>query len=173
MKKDYNEFYNSLLYMAKKNKREKEFEEGVTGNEEYKKCLEQLKSYTLSEKKQILETENNLNEKNDDDKNLEKNEKFQDKKPDELLNIKENTSNRSNNREIKEDLKSSQNNLIQVKDNKKIKGNLLQLFKYSSVRYIAIILSIDRFCNATLFYGLVIEIKTLKGSQYMIFALII
>ena len=169
MKKDYNEFYNSLLYMAKKNKREKEFEEGVTGNEEYKKCLEQLKSYTeseKSEKNERLETENNLNEKNDDDKNLEKNEKFQDKKPDELLNIKENTSNRSNNKEIKEDLKLSQKNLIQVKDNKKIKGNLLQLFKYSSVRYIAIILSIGWFCNATLFYGLVIGIKTLKGSQY-------
>ena len=49
---------------------------------------------------------------------------------------------------------------------KEIKGSLLQIFKYSSVRYILIILSVGWFCNSTLFYGLVIGIKTLKGSQY-------
>ena len=34
------------------------------------------------------------------------------------------------------------------------------------MRYILIILSIGWFCNSTLFYGLVLGIKTLKGSQY-------
>ena len=43
IKKKYNEFYNALLSIAKRNNRLKEFEEGISKNEEYKKCLEQLK----------------------------------------------------------------------------------------------------------------------------------
>ena len=34
--KDYDKFYNSLKYIAKNNNREKEFEEGINNNEEYK-----------------------------------------------------------------------------------------------------------------------------------------
>lgn len=50
--KDYDKFYNSLKYIAKNNNREKEFEEGINNNEEYKQCLEQLKSYTIEDKKE-------------------------------------------------------------------------------------------------------------------------
>ena len=60
----------------------------------------------------------------------------------------------------------SNNSENSVETKKEIKGSLLQIFKYSSVRYICIILSVGWFCNSTLFYGLVIGIKTLKGSQY-------
>ena len=166
IKKDYNKFYETLLYMAKKNNREKEFVEGITNNEEYKKCLEQLKNYTLPEKR-----ENDL-EKKEDIKNEENKEnKLEINKPkinqDELLKIKENSSQR--NIDQKADIDPglmSEKKLFNVKASKKIKGNFFQLFKYASVRYTAIILSVGWFCNAALFYGLVIGIKTLKGSQY-------
>ena len=175
IKKDYKQFYNNLVYMAKKNNRLKEFEEGIVQNEEYKQCLEQLKSYTISNKDELESKKNNDDIKNKDksseNNNLESEKKITFQRSDELLKIKDNLSNRSNNidtKEKKEDLKQNSNikKLIETKDNKKIKGNLLQLFKYSSVRYIAIILSVGWFCNSTLFYGLVIGIKTLKGSQY-------
>ena len=152
IKKKYNEFYNALLSIAKKNNRVKEFEEGISQNEEYKKCLEQLKSYTLDEK---------------NEKELEKSEDKKITKNDELLQIKENSTNRNNEKQNEVNQSTnSQKNLINVKSPKKIKGSFFQLFKYSSVRYTAIILSVGWFCNATLFYGLVIGIKTLKGSQY-------
>ena len=165
IKKDYDKFYNTLLYIAKKNNREKEFEEGIK-NEEYKNCLERLKSYTLSDKSEesVKDKENLNNKKEESQKNI-----VVEKKPDEFLNIKENSSNRSNKIDIKNDNNespSSQKNLVNIKQNKKIKGSFFQLFKYSSVRYTAIILSVGWFCNSTLFYGLVIGIKTLKGSQY-------
>ena len=158
--KKYNEFYNTLLSIAKKNKRLKEFEDGISQNEEYKKCLEQLKSYTLTNKN---EKESEKNE----DKKIKNEENQKNTKSDELLKIKENTTNRNNEKQNEENQSAnSQKNLINVKPNKKIKGSFFQLFKYSSVRYIAIILSVGWFCNATLFYGLAIGIKTLKGSQY-------
>ena len=161
IKKKYNEFYNALLSMAKKNNRVKEFEEGISQNEEYKKCLEQLKSYTLDEKKE------KESEKNEDNKITKNDEKPKTTKNDELLQIKENTTNRNNEKQNEVNQSTnSQKNLINVKSPKKIKGSFFQLFKYSSVRYTAIILSVGWFCNATLFYGLVIGIKTLKGSQY-------
>ena len=161
IKKKYNEFYNALLSIAKKNNRVKEFEEGISQNEEYKKCLEQLKSYTLDEKneKELEKSEDKKITKNDENQKTTKN--------DELLQIKENSTNRNNEKQNEVNQSTnSQKNLINVKSPKKIKGSFFQLFKYSSVRYTAIILSVGWFCNATLFYGLVIGIKTLKGSQY-------
>ena len=161
IKKDFNKFYNTLLYIAKKNNREKEFEEGITQNEEYKKCLDQLKSYTLPDKKEI----DSYNKNNIKEEEQEKNNNYQ--KTNEFLNIKENTSHRSDqNQNESNKYQKTENNLIEEKSTKKIKGSFFQLFKYSSVRYIAIILSVGWFCNATLFYGLVIGMKTLKGSQY-------
>ena len=132
----------------------------------YKNCLERLKSYTLSDKSEesVKDKEKLNNKKEESQKNI-----VVEKKPDEFLNIKENSSNRSNKIDIKNDNNespSSQKNLVNIKQNKKIKGSFFQLFKYSSVRYTAIILSVGWFCNSTLFYGLVIGIKTLKGSQY-------
>ena len=76
--KDYDKFYNSLKYIAKNNNREKEFEEGINNNEEYKQCLEQLKSYTIEDKKEEEDEKeakvNKIEEKkvpnSDDDLNL-------------------------------------------------------------------------------------------------------
>ena len=165
IKKDYYKFYNTLLYIAKKNNREKDFQEGITKNEDYKNCLERLKSYTLSDnnKKSIKYKVDINNKKEESQKNIAE------QKSDEFLKIKDNTSNRSNRNDIKDDNNespNSQKNLVNVNPNKKIKGSFFQLFKYSSVRYTTIILSVGWFFNSTLFYGLVIGIKTLKGSQY-------
>ena len=139
----------------------KEFEEGIIQNEEYKNCLEQLKKYTLTDKNE-KESENTQDKKNTNNKESHKNIKS-----DELLKIKESTSNRiiEKQNEVNQSI-NNQNNLNNANSSKKIKGSFFQLFKYSSVRYTAIILSIGWFCNASLFYGLVIGIKTLKGSQY-------
>lgn len=170
IKKDYDKFYNTLLYIAKKNNRIKEFEEEIHKNEEYKKCLDQLKSYTLPDKEREINSNQNIEDKKVKENNIEKNQKNinNTQKNDELLTIKGNTTNRNTDKqtEEKEVPNNRQNNLLNVKSSKKIKGNFFQLFKYPSVRYIAIILSIGWFCNSTLFYGLVIGIKTLKGSQY-------
>jgi len=158
--KDYDKFYNSLLYIAKKNNREKEFEEGINNNEEYKQCLEQLKSYTLEDKKEedIKEIKvNNNDEKKapDTDKDLNINDKRLD------------TDYGFNEGSGKNEKKNNDNNVnTYSQKNKKIEGSIIQLFKYPSVRYTTIILSVGWFCNSTLFYGLVIGLKTLKGSQY-------
>lgn len=63
IKKEYDRFYNTLLYIAQKNNRKKEFEEEIQKNEEFKKCLEQLKSYTLPDK-----NENNSEKNKEEDK---------------------------------------------------------------------------------------------------------
>ena len=100
MKKDYKQFYNSLVYMAKKNNRLKEFEEGIAQNEEYKQCLEQLKSYTISNKNEEESNKNNEDIKSKDkslEKEIESEKKITFQKNDELLQIKDNVSNRSNN----------------------------------------------------------------------------
>ena len=47
--KDFDKFYNDLVYIAKMNGREKEFNNGITNDEKYKKCLEKLKEYTIVE----------------------------------------------------------------------------------------------------------------------------
>ena len=137
--KDYDRFYNDLLYIAKMNGREKEFKDGIENDEKYKNCLQKLKEYTQDSKSttKVVQVKNSTNRENDD----------------KLI-----TSGN------KEDLPKQENNSKEEK--KEIKGSLLQIFKYSSVRYILIILSVGWFCNSTLFYGLVIGIKTLKGSQY-------
>lgn len=175
IKKDYDKFYNYLLYIAKKNNREKEFEEGINNNEEYKKCLEQLKSYTLTDKNED-EEENKKEPQKVDEKNEENNyEKNVQKTEENVLNIKDNPSShrklqdekkdnvKENNTQLNENNNNTNSN---PQKNKKIKGSLIQLFKYPSVRYTTIILSVGWFCNSTLFYGLVIGLKTLKGSQY-------
>jgi predicted MFS family arabinose efflux permease len=176
--KDYERFYNTLLYISKKNNRIKEFEEEINKNEEFKQCLEQLKSYTLPDKNEkesenkkedikVIEVESQNSLKKQKKLNLQKSGQS-----DELSQIKDNTTNRNaeNKTELKElkEIKETNNEvkLSNEKTTKKIKGSFFQLFKYPSVRYIAIILSVGWFCNSTLFYGLVIGIKTLKGSQY-------
>ena len=137
--KDYDKFYNDLLYIAKMNGREKEFKDGIENDEKYKNCLQKLKEYTQDSKSstKVIEVKNSTNRENDDKLITSAN---------------------------KENLPKQENNSKEEK--KEIKGSLLQIFKYSSVRYILIILSVGWFCNSTLFYGLVIGIKTLKGSQY-------
>ena len=137
--KDYDRFYNDLLYIAKMNGREKEFKDGIENDEKYKNCLQKLKEYTQDSKSstKVIEVKNSTNRENDDKLITSAN---------------------------KENLPKQENNSKEEK--KEIKGSLLQIFKYSSVRYILIILSVGWFCNSTLFYGLVIGIKTLKGSQY-------
>ena len=149
--KDFEKFYNNLLYIAKMNGREKEFKEGIVNDEKYKNCLEKLKKYT--EKESVIK----YNKKVDGTTNVVHIDQNQ-------INIESDNNHQSNNNLISPKLSTNNENSTGIK--KEIKGSLLQIFKYSSVRYILIILSVGWFCNSTLFYGLVIGIKTLKGSQY-------
>ena len=149
--KDFEKFYNNLLYIAKMNGREKEFKEGIVNDEKYKNCLEKLKKYT--EKESVIK----YNKKVDGTTNIVHIDQNQ-------INIESDNNHQSNNNLISPKLSTNNENSTGIK--KEIKGSLLQIFKYSSVRYILIILSVGWFCNSTLFYGLVIGIKTLKGSQY-------
>ena len=149
--KDFEKFYNNLLYIAKMNGREKEFKEGIVNDEKYKNCLEKLKKYT--EKESVIK----YNKKVDGTTNVVHIDQNQ-------INIESDNNHQSNNSLISPRLSTDNENSTGIK--KEIKGSLLQIFKYSSVRYILIILSVGWFCNSTLFYGLVIGIKTLKGSQY-------
>ena len=143
--KDFDRFYNNLQYLAKMNGREQEFKDGIINDEKYKNCLQKLKEYTQDSKSitHVVKVQNSTKKENDGlciTSNARKSENEEDQKQEQGNNSKE--------------------------EKKEIKGSLLQIFKYSSVRYILIILSIGWFCNSTLFYGLVIGIKTLKGSQY-------
>ena len=149
--KDFEKFYNNLLYIAKMNGREKEFKEGIVNDEKYKNCLEKLKKYT--EKESVIK----YNKKVDGTTNVVHIDQNQ-------INIESDNNHQSNKNLISPKLSTNNENSTGIK--KEIKGSLLQIFKYSSVRYILIILSVGWFCNSTLFYGLVIGIKTLKGSQY-------
>ena len=149
--KDFEKFYNNLLYIAKMNGREKEFKEGIVNDEKYKNCLEKLKKYT--EKESVIK----YNKKVDGTTNVVHIDQNQ-------INTESDNNHQSNNNLISPKLSTNNENSTGIK--KEIKGSLLQIFKYSSVRYILIILSVGWFCNSTLFYGLVIGIKTLKGSQY-------
>ena len=155
--KDYDKFYNDLLYIARKNGREKEFLEGIEQNEKYKNCMQKLKEYTLTDK--------------------EKEPKKEDKGKSTQIIFVENQEKKENGVPIKSkeqfverntpDEKKIEETKIPSNDNKRqMKGSLFQIFKYSSVRYKLIILSVGWFCNSTLFYGLVLGIKTLKGSQF-------
>ena len=149
--KDFEKFYNNLLYIAKMNGREKEFKEGIVNDEKYKNCLEKLKKYT--EKESVIK----YNKKVDGTTNVVHIDQNQ-------INIESDNNHQSSKNLISPKLSTNNENSTGIK--KEIKGSLLQIFKYSSVRYILIILSVGWFCNSTLFYGLVIGIKTLKGSQY-------
>ena len=162
--KDYDRFYKDLLYIAEKNGRKKEFEEGLQ-NEEYKKCIERLKEYTISNNNKNVEVNNKDDEKSKDVLQMKNNNPETTPRTDEKFG-----NNEEKQQKITiEDKKGNQGE--KEPDNNKekkrqIKGNLLQLFKYSSVRYTLIILSVGWFCNSTLLFGMVIGIKTLKGSQY-------
>ena len=151
--KDFDKFYNNLVYIAKMNGREKEFNEGIVNDEKYKNCLEKLKGYTNEESNKETVVKYSKKDKMVTTQTVEIQQRMatesSQKSADKLI-----SSTKSNNSE----------NSVETK--KEIKGSLLQIFKYSSVRYICIILSVGWFCNSTLFYGLVIGIKTLKGSQY-------
>ena len=151
--KDFDKFYNNLVYIAKMNGREKEFNEGIVNDEKYKNCFEKLKGYTNKESNKETVVKYSKKEEMVTTQTVQIQQRMatesSHKSADKLI-----SSTRSNNSE----------NSVETK--KEIKGSLLQIFKYSSVRYICIILSVGWFCNSTLFYGLVIGIKTLKGSQY-------
>ena len=156
--KDFDKFYNDILYIAKKNGREKEFLEGIEKDEKYKNCIGKLKEYTLKDKgkevkktdsgksTQVIMVENNTKKDKEILQNSE--EQFVERKKEDNKNIEETKGNSTS------------------ENKREIKGSLFQIFKYSSIRYILIILSVGWFCNSTLFYGLVLGIKTLKGSQY-------
>ena len=153
--KDFNKFYDNLLYLAKMNGREKEFKEGIVKDEKYKNCLQKLKDYT-----EKIQEENDLRKKESGEiaqviqiQNSKNKDNY--KSEDNLMTTKAIKS--QNNQEI---------DTINHNHKKQIKGSFSQIFKYASVRYITIIMAIGWFCNSTLFYGLVIGIKTLKGSQY-------
>ena len=157
--KNYDKFYADLLYMAKRNGREKEFLEGITNDQKYKDCLQKLKEYTISDDdKNTKESKKEGASEVVDKKNKANDEAENNPKTSEVL-VLNNNSNKEQNLKTEEVNKTHETK-------KEIKGSLLQIFKYSSVRYTLIILSIGWFCNSTLFYGLVIGIKTLKGSQY-------
>ena len=157
--KNYDKFYADLLYMAKRNGREKEFQEGITNDPKYKDCLQKLKEYTISDDdKNTKESKKEGVSEVVDIKNKPNDEAENNQKTSEVL-VLNNNSNKEQNLKTEEVNKTHETK-------KEIKGSLLQIFKYSSVRYTLIILSIGWFCNSTLFYGLVIGIKTLKGSQY-------
>ena len=153
--KDFNKFYDNLLYLAKMNGREKEFKEGIAQDEKYKNCLKKLKEYT---------------------EKVQEEDDFKKKKTGEIVQTiqvqntkKKDTYKTESNIVTSKSIKSQSSQKlfnISSEHKKQIKGSLSQIFKYASVRYITIILSIGWFCNSTLFYGLVIGIKTLKGSQY-------
>ena len=151
--KDFDKFYNNLVYIAKMNGREKEFNEGIVNDEKYKNCLEKLKGYTNKESNK--ETVVKYSKK--DEMVTTQTVQIQQRMATE-------SSHKSDDKLISSTKSNNSENSVETK--KEIKGSLLQIFKYSSVRYICIILSVGWFCNSTLFYGLVIGIKTLKGSQY-------
>ena len=155
--KDYNKFYNDILYIARKNGREKEFLEGIEQNEKYKSCMEKLKEYTMKDNEKGIKKEDSgkstqiitvENKDKKDNENLQSSEEQMANRKEDNKNIEETKANSTN------------------ENKREIKGSLFQIFKYSSVRYILIIISVGWFCNSTLFYGLVLGIKTLKGSQY-------
>ena len=155
--KDYDKFYNDILYIARKNGREKEFLEGIEQNEKYKNCMEKLKEYTMKDNEKGIKKEDSgkstqiitvENKDKKDNENLQSSEEQMANRKEDNKNIEETKANSTN------------------ENKREIKGSLFQIFKYSSVRYILIILSFGWFCNSTLFYGLVLGIKTLKGSQY-------
>jgi len=55
--KDYDKFYNDILYIARKNGREKEFLEGIEQNEKYKSCMGKLKEYTMKDNEKGIKKE--------------------------------------------------------------------------------------------------------------------
>ena len=150
--KYYEKFYKNLLYIARMNGREKEFKEGIINDEKYKSCLEKLKEYTNNDTEQKVTGQQTevIQIKNAEKNGIETNKQTDKNLVISSLREQTNPESNKNNHEEK----------------KQIKGTILDLFKYRSVRYITIILSLGWFCNSTLFYGLVIGIKTLKGSQY-------
>ena len=151
--KDFGKFYNNLVYIAKMNGREKEFNEGIVNDEKYKNCLEKLKGYTNEESNK---------------ETVVKYSKKDEMVTTQTVQIQQRMATESSHKSADKLISSTRSNNSEnsVETKKEIKGSLLQIFKYSSVRYICIILSVGWFCNSTLFYGLVIGIKTLKGSQY-------
>ncbi len=151
--KDFDKFYNNLVYIAKMNGREKEFNEGIVNDEKYKNCFEKLKGYTNKESNK---------------ETVVKYSKKDEMVTTQTVQIQQRMATESSHKSADKLISSTRSNNSEnsVETKKEIKGSLLQIFKYSSVRYICIILSVGWFCNSTLFYGLVIGIKTLKGSQY-------
>lgn len=151
--KDFDKFYNNLVYIAKMNGREKEFNEGIVNDEKYKNCFEKLKGYTNKESNK---------------ETVVKYSKKDEMVTTQTVQIQQRMATESSQKSADKLISSTKSNNSEnsVETKKEIKGSLLQIFKYSSVRYICIILSVGWFCNSTLFYGLVIGIKTLKGSQY-------
>ena len=151
--KDFDKFYNNLVYIAKMNGREKEFNEGIVNDEKYKNCFEKLKGYTNKESNK---------------ETVVKYSKKEEMVTTQTVQIQQRMATESSHKSADKLISSTKSNNSEnsVETKKEIKGSLLQIFKYSSVRYICIILSVGWFCNSTLFYGLVIGIKTLKGSQY-------
>ena len=151
--KDFDKFYNNLVYIAKMNGREKEFNEGIVNDEKYKNCLEKLKGYTNKESNK---------------ETVVKYSKKDEMVTTQTVQIQQRMATESSHKSADKLISSTKSNNSEnsVETKKEIKRSLLQIFKYSSVRYICIILSVGWFCNSTLFYGLVIGIKTLKGSQY-------
>ena len=151
--KDFDKFYKNLVYIAKMNGREKEFNEGIVNDEKYKNCLEKLKGYTNKESNK---------------ETVVKYSKKEEMVTTQTVQIQQRMATESSHKSADKLISSTKSNNSEnsVETKKEIKGSLLQIFKYSSVRYICIILSVGWFCNSTLFYGLVIGIKTLKGSQY-------
>ena len=151
--KDFDKFYKNLVYIAKMNGREKEFNEGIVNDEKYKNCFEKLKGYTNKESNK---------------ETVVKYSKKDEMVTTQTVQIQQRMATESSQKSADKLISSTKSNNSEnsVETKKEIKGSLLQIFKYSSVRYICIILSVGWFCNSTLFYGLVIGIKTLKGSQY-------
>ena len=211
LNKNFEKFMKNIKYIAEKNGRLKEFEEGIK-TEKYAPILERLRLYTIKlDKMEELGdvNENKLKEKEKKDQQnaklnieTETNEKFNEK---ELESPKEEIECLENNKNINiitEDIEKknfkSQNDLLTMQNNKSkkeksekeketveassgklpkeenktpkkakhAKGTLLDLLKYPSIRYKFLLICFFRICNGTLFSGLAIGLKSLKGNIF-------
>ena len=218
LNKDFEKFMKNIKYIAKKNGKLKEFEEGIK-TEKYAVILERLKSYTIQTEKikalgdgnenkpedknnEIhIETENSekspKKEKESPEKekespeNSEKSPEKEKESPEnnnynitkenidnkkesqsqrQLLTIHKNKSQNKSEKSEKETVEASSRKLpnenINQKKAKQAKGSCLDLIKYPSIRYKFLLLCLFRFCNGTLFSGLAIGLKSLKGNLH-------
>ena len=105
------------------NGREKEFNEGIVNDEKYKNCFEKLKGYTNKESNK---------------ETVVKYSKKDEMVTTQTVQIQQRMATESSHKSADKLISSTKSNNSEnsVETKKEIKGSLLQIFKYSSVRYI-------------------------------------